>query len=913
MSEPTIEKEALFARLALGRREKLTVVTPNQRLAQGLMREFDRVQLARGLASWDEPDILPFSTFIARCHEESRYSSLASSIPVPLSGPEEQLLWEEAVRASQWSEGLLSIAAAAALAGEAWQLAHAWGIAGAIASWPGPEDAQAFAAWCKAFLRRTDRDGFTDTARQPAVVAALLGQGAFDQPATLVAFAFDMVTPQQGDFFSACERAGIELHHCAPAAVDARVQRVVFRSPREELVHASRWARDRAEKGGPAARIAIVVPELSQRRREVARILSRLLVTPGDAHVPPFNISLGEPLADQPLVDAALAIIDLALASLSFDRLGRLLRAPFLAHAEQEREARARLDVELRRSAPESLALPALRPLVAEAVARRGVTACRELDRVLEALALAGTASAAAAPHEWSRRFTAILDAAGFPGERALDSDEFQAIEKFQESLRELATLGGIAPRWTAQEARARLKQLCTDTVFQSASGDAPIQVLGILESAGLEFDHLWISGMTDEAWPITSRPHPLLPAALQRKAGMPQAAPETSLEVDRRITQAWRGAAREVVFSCASADGDRELLPSPLVADLAESPEGSLGVPEFGELGEALFVAGRAAGAFEARSDAVAPRLGIEAAQGGTSILADQSACPFRAYAHFRLNAQALERPESGLGPAERGQLLHLLMARLWRELRDHETLVGIEASRLSQLVEEAAAHAVAKVQSDRPGRLEDRFAELERERLAKIAHGWLQIERGRPPFEVILREEKMTLAAGALELKGRIDRLDRLEGGGLAVIDYKSGQVSVSSWFGDRPDDPQLPLYVLAAREDVRAVAFARLKTGALGFAGLAREAGLLPGVETVEKNRSAKKHAESWDALMRMWREQVDRLGGDFARGDARVDPKRALATCERCDLKPLCRVHERIGALAEGEPFTPEESP
>jgi hypothetical protein len=109
------------------------------------------------------------------------------------------------------------------------------------------------------------------------------------------------------------------------------------------------------------------------------------------------------------------------------------------------------------------------------------------------------------------------------------------------------------------------------------------------------------------------------------------------------------------------------------------------------------------------------------------------------------------------------------------------------------------------------------------------------------------------------------------------------------------------------------VRAVAFARLKTGALGFAGLAREAGLLPGVETVEKNRSAKKHAESWDALMRMWREQVDRLGGDFARGDARVDPKRALATCERCDLKPLCRVHERIGALAEGEPFTPEESP
>jgi hypothetical protein len=38
---------------------------------------------------------------------------------------------------------------------------------------------------------------------------------------------------------------------------------------------------------------------------------------------------------------------------------------------------------------------------------------------------------------------------------------------------------------------------------------------------------------------------------------------------------------------------------------------------------------------------------------------------------------------------------------------------------------------------------------------------------------------------------------------------------------------------------------------------------------------------------------------------------VDPKRALATCDRCDLKPLCRVHERLGALAEGPGAEEEE--
>ena len=124
-------------------------------------------------------------------------------------------------------------------------------------------------------------------------------------------------------------------------------------------------------------------------------------------------------------------------------------------------------------------------------------------------------------------------------------------------------------------------------------------------------------------------------------------------------------------------------------------------------------------------------------------------------------------------------------------------------------------------------------------------------------------------------------------------------------SMWLGERPDDCQLPLYALAADEsDVRAVAFAKLKVGKLGFAGLSREPGLLPDVTTVDKQRTRVKVA-SWEALVAGWREQTARLGEDFAAGAANVEPKRMLATCERCDLKPLCRVHERIGTLDEGD--------
>jgi len=40
------------------------------------------------------------------------------------------------------------------------------------------------------------------------------------------------------------------------------------------------------------------------------------------------------------------------------------------------------------------------------------------------------------------------------------------------------------------------------------------------------------------------------LPLAQQRKAGIPEASAETSLTLDRRITDGWKQAAGEVVFS---------------------------------------------------------------------------------------------------------------------------------------------------------------------------------------------------------------------------------------------------------------------------------------------------------------------------------------------------------------------------
>jgi probable DNA repair protein len=332
------------------------------------------------------------------------------------------------------------------------------------------------------------------------------------------------------------------------------------------------------------------------------------------------------------------------------------------------------------------------------------------------------------------------------------------------------------------------------------------------------------------------------------------------------------------------------------------------LRVPEYPQLRTALFQAGRKAMSYP--HDDSGPVLLSNIAKGGARILVDQAACPFRAFAHFRLDAHELERPEHGLGPLERGTLLHEMMWRVWETLKDQATLKATDAAALERLTLEAASYAIERVAMDRPGRLDGHFAQMERDRLAQVAREWLELEKARPtPFTVTAREEKWKLFAGDLKLEGRIDRMDSLEGGGLAVIDYKSGRVSVGSWLGEPPDDAQLPLYAVTAGEhDVRAVAFARLKTGDRGFSGLARDAETgIPGVAMPQKHNVARKVASTWSELFAFWEGQVRSLGENFAAGDARVDPKLLLRTCERCDLKSLCRVHERLGALDEGEEF------
>lgn len=869
-----IAKHELLERLASAEAGALCVVTPNARLARELAREFDARQAAGGRPVWNAADIIPLTAWIERLYQDLVYAGdHANPGPLPglLTPTQERTLWIDAIRAGRWGDALLAVPEAAADAARAFELAHSWRLEAALGSVPASDDAKAFADWSRGFVAGCQRLGAIDRARLSDVVAARLDDAALVKPRVLVAYAFGVVKPQQRELFEACARAGVEVIACSPADRSSRASRRVFPAAREELAAAAAWARARLDGG--AARVGVVVPELGLRRREVMRVFARVLDPggnlPGRARrQPAFNLSLGAPLADYPIVHAALTAIELCVRDLPYERVSKLVRSPFLGDADAEMEARALLDARLRRRAPARLGLVRLIGLA------QGIDGLR---RRLEAM-FEVPQPARDGPQHWARHFSERLAAAGFPG-RALDSDEYQARVKFEEALAELASLGRVVPRMREAEAVSMLRRLCAETPFQPESADAPIHVLGVLESEGLEFDALWVSGLTDDAWPLRANPNPFIPIALQKRAGIPEATPESSLQWARRITAGWLTAAPEVVLSHPAREEDRELVGSSLVAGVPQDA-GASDVASYPRYRDLLFSQRRV----EDAEDGLAPPLPTRTPRGGTRVLADQSACPFRAFARHRLGAEPLEEPAEGPDARQRGSLLHALMKSLWTRLGGSERLQGDCSAEIAR----AADEAIAEVGIEEP------FAALERTRLAKLAREWLAVERTRAPFEVVALEEPGMLQAGGLELSGRIDRIDRLASGGVAVIDYKTGRATPNEWLGIRPDDPQLPLYTLNA-EGAVAVAFAKLKPGEMRYMGFSRLKDAIPRVQ----------QAKNWDALVSDWKAGVDALARAFAAGEAGVDPKRGLQTCRRCDLQPLCRVHERLGALDAGD--------
>ena len=900
------------------------ILCATNRLARNLRLTFSQRQINKGASLWPTPHATTIDAWLSSIGEQI---SLLGEIPADLipdrvlTSFQESLVWKQSIESAGSDNQTLSLFdlhSLARTAAEAHALINTWHLQ--LSEEEGSQETQQFLNWQRQFSATCQAHGWLNVTEYQKRIFGWLTSGAGTLPSRVVFAGFDTLSPHLNQLQAVLAKRGVEISNlefektpastlCAVACDDAEA----------ECRAAGAWAQT-ILAASPEARVGIVVADLEARRATIVPILDEALnpaALAGADDSPPlrYNVSLGLPLARYGMVHTALALLRLLRCphGLALTEFGDLLRMPYWSADQTEADLRAVLDVKLRERPGQNLSISAMQR--AAKTLAQGSRLMRHLDLLKDAQQ---KFAVPLKPSEWAKQFREILMHVGWPGERKLSSTEFQTRAAFLETLDALAELDAFLGAISIAAATSELARLCKERIFQPKTpGQPAVQVLGLLEAKGAEFDALWVMGMNDQLWPPPARPNPLLPAPLQRQHRTPGASAEVQTEFALAIHQRLLHSAPSVTFSYAQKDGERELRPSPLIEGIPLESESSCSELK---LASSLFqhteLEQHDNATFEYLDDHLAPPLADgEKVSGGSGLLKAQAICPAWAFYRYRLGAKKLETPTEGLDASRRGTMVHGMLEAFWNSVRDSATLQTMTREQSQQAVAEAVEVALKRFETDIGEPLAASFRQLEATRLARLGTQWLAVEQGNPKteeeradFRVIACEEQRSVDLGHLRINLVIDRIDELLADGRRVVlDYKTGAVDTASWSKERITEPQLPLYasIVLARPDqppVAAVAFAKVRVGECLFKGLAAESHLLPGVGGLRPPRAEPDESEEltgldpWQQLLDQWKSRLEAIAEEIHQGEAAVRFEDS-ADLRYCDVLPLLRVTER----------------
>lgn len=825
--------------------EASQVVTASRRLARALTAEYNSRQVAGGRTAWLTPVIVAWPDWQARLFA----SAGPGSQPARLNAHQSRVLWERILR-TIIDDPLVNIPALTRHARDAWKRLHEWRVpfdeCVAAAS---SRDQRLFAAAASRYRERLAAENWIDDATLGTAVIAAVAAGAITAPEHIRLAGFDRLTPEADALIAALRERGSDIVPVPSAAATTDVSVVACEDPDAELRTAGAWARAQLD-ANPDARVGIVVSGLEQDADRAGRLVREGLV-PGWQYArgsqrEAANVSFGRRLHEYPAVDIALLLLRWLQGAIKGRDISLLLRTPFLGLAGTD--GRAQLELDLRRL-PDRDWTP---ELLLRAFAERDVSgdAADWLARLEKLADIRRSPGAEASPAQWAAVVDKLLDDFGWPGAAALGSADFQLVNRWRDLLNDLARLELVIPEMSLVHAVGQLRAMAADTVFQPELERSVVEVLGPLEAAGIEFDRLWIAGLTASQWPPAGRPMALVSRRLQRHYGLPDADPGDTAAYAKRVVERLLGSADSLICSHPHRSGDALETRTALLADIAESD-----APE--DPGwHALRLCGMAVPEV-LDSDPVPPVSADESVVGGAAVINWQMHEPFTAFALGRLGISTLRPIVSGLPPILRGNLIHGAAFHLYRDRPSRADIRGWRDADLDQRISAAVQRAFARYERHADGVLRELFA-LERRRVSHLLRELVDVDLERARFSVHDVEVSAEFVMAGVRLGIRIDRIDRYDDGAVAILDYKTGSRRKFLDGSGEPADAQLLVYAAATEEPVAALGFYNIDSRATALDASGRDV----------------MGAENWQQSLDRWTQAVANAAGEFAAGDVRI---------------------------------------
>lgn len=344
-------------------------------------------------------------------------------------------------------------------------------------------------------------------------------------------------------------------------------------------------------------------------------------------------------------------------------------------------------------------------------------------------------------------------------GEQLWAREDGRALARFVEEL-------GLLARETATTVEtAQLDLIMRDATEEIAvrppwGGHPRVAIFGLLESRMSRADLVICAGLNEGTWPARGAVDALLAPPVLRALGVPGADFRIGLSAH---DLAGALGAPEVVLSRSARDESGPAIPSrfllrvqALLGDLLDRHRETRAV----ELARMLTRAEAAASYARPAPDPTSEQRDVTiSATALDRLLGD----PFQFYAGKIMGLGDLEAIEGDPGPAWQGTTAHTILER-WHQARRSNSNAEI-APIMAAVMEETNAHPLMR-------------ALWEPRLLAALE--WVAEQVRNSDREVLAVEEdaKGHFEFEGVRVHGKPDRIDRLPGGGLAIVDYKTGQ---------------------------------------------------------------------------------------------------------------------------------------
>ncbi|WP_058535787.1 PD-(D/E)XK nuclease family protein [Legionella saoudiensis] len=833
-------KEQLFALLAEG----AVVITPNNRLSDAITQQYYHAQNNNTV---DKPVCLPYGVALVKAYTQLNFTTPLATHPILLNSNQCLYLWRKLIKSCDditYSDGLLQAVISA------WERCEQWQINADDPAFHYTPQTRQFQQWWQSFNKELNKNNLIAECQ---LVPYLIKAHSPLLSGPVIWACFDDFTPNQVQLQQHLEQQGFAQHQYDLPARVSDVSILAAKDEKEEYQQLISWLQLKIQEGNQ--RIAVVIPDLQQKPSAIRRLLAQ--------HFDPavFNISLGQTLNEFPLVAHALCWLNLDTTYLSAHQATLLLQSPYLGSAKEEFLARAEY---LQNSTlledqniPYTQFINDLKTYTPKLAALVGQISTYPKEASL---------------YEWIQYFQERLNSLAFPGDYGLNSENYQCFSRFSLLFDELRQLSILCSHLTKTEALELLKQLVVNTIFQAQKTDSIIQVSGLLEASGCEFDHLWMTGLNDQCLPQKVSLSAFIPPQLQRDLQMPHSLPARELQFAKQTLYRLQQSANSVVFSYAELQGDTPNLPCSLIIEH----------PEFIRIDQAINPQ-QETQLIHIEENYLLPVQAEEQISGGTALLANQAKCPFRSFAEHRLRAKESSQTHDGLNAKTRGQIIHKVMELLWQTLQNQQALFTLDADRLEQHIDTAIQRALEPLSQQHPETFPELVRTVEYTRLKRLALSYLEWEKRRSPFTISALEQSFTINLAGIDFNVRVDRLDEVADKKW-VIDYKSSLPSSKPWYEDRPKEPQLLLYALLDTE-INAMLLMQIKAGKITCSGFSEEKQAVSGISSLKKE-------ETWDDCRTHWHNQLTHLAEEFQQGHCAPQPAQ-LTICQQCSFQSLCR--------------------